>query len=65
MVNVLGRDWSQCVSVCSSVSDEKESDIGMLGSQNRLYCPEKGTVAAAAAAAEAAAQSKQARQQLC
>ncbi len=56
--------WSQYVSVCSYVSDDKQWQVCMLGSQNRPYCPDKDTAVAAAAAAEAASQSKQARQQL-
>ncbi len=54
--------WSRYASVCSFVSDDKQSEVCMLGSQNRPYCPDKDTVAAAAA--ETASQSKHTRQQL-
>ena len=57
------HDWSQYVSVSSFVSDDKKSELCMLGSQNRPHCLDKRTLAAAAAA-EAASHSKQAVQQL-
>ena len=57
------HDRSQYVSVSSFVNDDKQSEVCMLGSQNRPYCPDKG-ILAAAAAAEAASHSKQAVQQL-